>query len=210
MRPSYDPRHGAAEPSRTQPHVSTLTEAGSWLEPSRVPHPGDMLPSAVHIVLDPAEHGPVNLLLRRHVEAVAGNQVQHLQGGMEKANRSWHSVGPKDLFPQMAEWPAEQHWQRQRGASCRCWGPRGAQPLDEGSEGSCSTGAEPALPSATLLGSFSLPPFLCLKLLQCLTLPISISELRQTTLPARVPSIFHGMEPGALAVPSRLASPAKG
>lgn len=88
MRPSYDPRHGAAEPSRTQPHVSTLTEAGSWLEPSRVPHPGDMLPSAVHIVLDPAEHGPVNLLLRRHVEAVAGNQVQHLQGGMEKANRS--------------------------------------------------------------------------------------------------------------------------
>lgn len=39
-----------------------------------------------------------------------------------------------------------------------------------------------------------LPPFLCLKLLQCLTLPIHISESRQTTLLARVPSIFHGIE----------------
>lgn len=52
-----------------------------------------------------------------------------------------------------------------------------------------------------------LPPVLCLKLLQCLTLPINISEIRQTTLLARVPSIFHGIEPSA--VPSTLPSLAK-
>lgn len=51
------------------------------------------------------------------------------------------------------------------------------------------------------------PPLLCLKLLQCLTLPINISEIRQTTLLARVPSIFHGIEPSA--VPSMLPSLAK-
>jgi len=61
-------------------------------------------------------------------------------------------------------------------------------------------------------GSCSLarvPPILRLKLLQCWTLPVNISETRQTTLLSCTPSVFLGIEPRALAVPSTLTSPAK-
>ena len=37
-----------------------------WVEAGHLPqqtHPGDMLPSAVHVMFDPAEHSPVHLLL---------------------------------------------------------------------------------------------------------------------------------------------------
>lgn len=53
-----------------------------------------------------------------------------------------------------------------------------------------------------------IPPILSLKLLPCLTFPINVSESRQTTL-LFFPSTFHGIEPGALAAPGTLTSPAK-
>ena len=44
---------------------------------------GDVLPSAVHVMFHPAQDGSVDFLLRGHVEAIAGYEIEDLWSGEE-------------------------------------------------------------------------------------------------------------------------------
>lgn len=86
-----------SEHGRTQAHPGSqlLSPPRHGGSPRDWPHPWDMLPSSIHIVLDPAQDSPVDVLLRRHVQAVTRDQFQHLGMGTLRPEIWEGSGGPE-------------------------------------------------------------------------------------------------------------------
>lgn len=193
LRPCAHPAQALGDGGQDQ------TPFPSPLSPLSQPaHPGHVLSPAVHVVFDPAEHSPVHLLLRGHVEAVAGNEVQHLQGRVGVGGQRWLVwTGRKGDVPSC-----------QPGGTAvpeaeRCLLDVLGVPNSNGVPQSSFVGT-----SLTILPAS--PPLLWLRLLQCLTIPVTVSGIRGVTPLACVPPMFPGTGPGALAAPRTLPSPAKG
>lgn len=49
-------------------------------------HPRHVLPPPVNVMLDPAQHSPVHLLLWWDIQVITGDQIQHLQKSQERVH----------------------------------------------------------------------------------------------------------------------------